>query len=312
MPWKDNYTSSDETTVFDDRISWPAGARIGFNLVVNLNPASGGRGIDAKDLGSPQFHFGMHEGLDAFLKLFDALGLAATFTVPALVAEAYAGTIRSIAAAGHEIAAQGLLGEDPSDLSVEEEAWRMRRTAETIEKTIGRRPDGWYGLPRPDDRFATGSLRRETIDLAIEQGFLYVGNGLADDLPYYWVTDPAGPRSLLTLPYYYHLDDTYFLMFPHEGTGLERPAPLLRNWRAEFAAQYRRGRYFPMTVSPARSGWGHRFTMLETFLREVTTMPDVFAASSREIAAHWAAHFPAVSTLKLQTSIWRDHADSLS
>ncbi|SON56647.1 putative urate catabolism protein [Hartmannibacter diazotrophicus] len=312
MPWKDAYTSSNETTVLDEQVVWPNGARLAFNLVVNLNPASGGAGITDKDIGAPTFHFGMHEGLDAFLALFSAMGLKATFAVPALVAEAYPERIRAIAGAGHEIAAQGLIGEDPADLSVEEETWRMTRTADVIEKIAGTRPLGWYGLPRPDDHFATGTLRRETVDTAIAQGFSYIGNGLADDLPYYWVTDPAGPRALVTLPYYYHLDDTFFLLFPHEGSGLERPSALLRNWKAEFAAQYRRGRAFPVTISPARSGWGHRFAMLETFLRDVTSMPGLFIATGSEIAAHWTATFPAATTLNLKPSIWRDHADSLS
>ena len=40
-------------------------------------------------------------------------------------------------------------------------------------------------------------------------------------------------------------------MFPRKGTGLEHPDTLLRNWRAEFDAQYKRGRYFHMTLHPA-------------------------------------------------------------
>ena len=53
-----------------------------------------------------------------------------------------------------------------------------------------------------------------------------MGNGLADDIPHYWVTDFASRRAILTLPYYYHFDDQFFLMFPRKGTGLEHPDAL--------------------------------------------------------------------------------------
>ena len=77
-----------------------------------------------------------------------------------------------------------------------------------------------------------------------------MGNGLADDIPYYWVTDVQTPRAMLTLPYYYHFNDQYFLMFPPPGlgSGLENPRPFLTNCTLEFNAQYKRGRYFSMVL----------------------------------------------------------------
>ena len=88
------------------------------------------------------------------------------------------------------------------------------------------------------------------MDLLIDAGYEYMGNGLADDIPHYWVTDFAARRAMLTLPYYYHFDDQWFLMFPRKGTGLEHADDLFRNWRAEFDAQYKRGRQFSMVLHP--------------------------------------------------------------
>ena len=51
-------------------------------------------------------------------------------------------------------------------------------------------------------------------------------------------------------------------MFPRKGTGLEHPDALLRNWRGEFAAQNKRGRYFQMTLHPSHIGWPNRLQML--------------------------------------------------
>ncbi|WP_108259614.1 polysaccharide deacetylase family protein [Mangrovicoccus ximenensis] len=311
MPWKDNYTTSDETAVPDGAASWPDGVQMGFGLTVNFNPANGAGGITARELGAPTWHFGMNEGLDAFLALFSALGIRATFAVPAAVVQAYPAQIAAILAGGHEISAQGLFGEDPSSLSPEEEAARIAEATGILEAATGTRPAGWHSLSRPDDRYATGAVSDATIALLRDAGYQWFGNGLADDAPYWWVTDKAAPEALLALPYYYHFDDTFFLMFPREGVGLERPEPLLRNWRAEFRAQYRRGRFFNMCVSPARSGWGHRFDNLETFLREAMAHPGVWAATGSELAAHWAAAHP-VADLRIKPQIWQDYGDSLS
>jgi len=107
------------------------------------------------------------------------------------------------------------------------------------------------------------------MDLLIDAGYEYMGNGLADDLPHYWVTDFASRRALLTLPYYYHFDDQWFLLFPRRGTGLEHADDLFRNWRAEFNAQYKRGRQFSMVLHPGMVGWAHRRQLLEDFLAQV-------------------------------------------
>ena len=122
----------------------------------------------------------------------------------------------------------------------DEERVRLQRTTEILTRIVGRRPSGWFSLPRPGDKFAGGAVSANTVDLLIEDGYDYFGNGLADDLPHYWVTDFASRRSLLTLPYYYHFDDQFFCMFPTEGTGLDNPDALVRNWRAELAALDRR------------------------------------------------------------------------
>ncbi|CUH80671.1 hypothetical protein [Tropicibacter naphthalenivorans] len=192
MPWKDFYTTSDEIGIRDAAIQWPEGQSMALGLTVNLNPAGAGKRITAKDLAYPTWHYGLKEGLDRFLELFDQLGIRAT---------------------------------------------------EVLTRVTGQAPKGWFALSRPDDRAATGCATDDTVSLLKARGYAYIGNGLADDAPYYWVTDPAKSESLLALPYYYHFDDTFFLMFPREGIGLERPQALLSNWRAEFRAQYRRGRY---------------------------------------------------------------------
>lgn len=306
MPWKQNYTISDEKTRFDDEIRWPDGRRCAFNMTVDLSPASGPDGIVAADLANPKTQFGLREGIDRIVETLDRFGLKATFAVPAAMASIQAHTLRMLTQNGHEIAAEGFRHEDVTNLPREEEAARVDLTTKILSDTTGRRPNGWFSLPRPGDPFAGGTIGPNTMDILIDAGYGYFGNGLADDIPHHWVT---GERSILMMPYYYHYDDQWFLMFPAKGTGLEHADSLFRNWRAEFAAQYRRGRHFHMTLHPHASGFGHRLRLLETFLAFAMGHAGVWNATASETIAHWRTIDPAP---RLEATIWRDYPGSLS
>jgi peptidoglycan/xylan/chitin deacetylase (PgdA/CDA1 family) len=238
--------------------------------------------------------------------------LHATFAVPAVLAEPLAGSLAALKRDGHEIAAHGFLREDVSLLTREEEARRLRRTTDVLTSVTGERPSGWFSLPRQTDKYAGGAMSPHTAALLLEEGYCYLGNSLADDIPHYWVTDFSARRSILALPYYYHFDDQFFLMFPTKGTGLEHPDVLLRNWQAELAAQYRRGRQFAMVLHPYAIAWPNRLRILEQFIGELHEFPGLWNPTSAECAAYWLEEFPASRTLNLEPSIWKDHEGSLS
>lgn len=312
MPWKDRYTISDERTLADSEVRWPDRKRCCFRVVVDLSPACGPEGIKGHDLATPEAFYGMNGGLSALMAVLRNHRLTVTFALPAVVAEIHADTIRALAEEGHEIAAHGFKHEDVSLLAREEEQARLRRTTEILARIAGRRPDGWFSLPRPGDKFAGGAVSAHTIDLLIEEGYAYFGNGLADDLPHWWVSDFASRRAILTLPYYYHFDDQFFLLFPRKGTGLENPAVLFRNWKAELDAQYKRGRQFAMVLHPHAIAWPNRLHMLEQFLDHARGLPELWTATSAACARHWTTSFPAATHLKLEPSIWHDYPGSLS
>ncbi len=312
MPWKDGYTISDEVSPCDDEIVWPDDARCCVAITVDLSVASGPAGITARDLQSPRAQFGLRDGLEHVRAALRRCGLRATVVVPAVMAKIHGPVLRDLMAEGHEIAAGGLKHEDVTALERADEAARITAATAILADVTGRSPSGWYSLPRQGDPFAGGTVSPHTIDLLIDAGYAYFGNGLADDAPHYWVTDFASRRALLTLPYYYHDDDQFFLMFPTKGTGLEHADSLFRNWRAEFAAQYRRGRYFHMTLHPFAIGFAHRVRLLEDFLRHMVSCPGLWNATGGEVARHWTTIRPAATHLRLEPSIWRDHAGSLS
>ena len=101
-------------------------------------------------------------------------------------------------------------------------------------------------------------------------------------------------------------------MFPPKGTGLEHPDALLRNWRGEFAAQYRRGRYFHMTLHPQHIGWSNRLQMLDEFLAELRGYPGLWNPTAAECARYGLETYPASAHLRLAPSIWQDYPGSLS
>jgi peptidoglycan/xylan/chitin deacetylase (PgdA/CDA1 family) len=312
MPWKQGYTISNEKSLPDAELCWPDQSRCCFSITVDLSVARGPAGIRAEDLSTADAFFALNDGLDQVLLVLRRHGLRATFAVPAVLAKIHTKLLRDLVAEGHEVAAAGFRHEDVTDLPREVESARIAATTEILTEAMQRRPDGWFSLPRPGDPFAGGTISPNTMDLLIDAGYTWFGNGLADDIPHYWVTDFAARRAILALPYYYHFDDQFFLMFPSKGTGLEHADSLFRNWRAEFDAQYKRGRHFAMTLHPQGSGWCNRAELLDRFLTHARGFPGLWNPTGTECAQYWLATYPPGTYLALEPSIWADYPGSLS
>jgi len=132
MPWKERYTVCDEVSLKDHELKWPSGNRMAVHITVALSPASGPEGITAADMESSLGRFAMGEGLDLLVAVLARHKLLTTFAVPALMAEIMPDGLRTVAEAGHEIAAMGLRHEDTSAMPREEEAARVADPSVTI------------------------------------------------------------------------------------------------------------------------------------------------------------------------------------
>ncbi|HEV2098312.1 MAG TPA: polysaccharide deacetylase family protein, partial [Stellaceae bacterium] len=196
MPWKQDYTISDERSLADSEVRWPDGARCCVVVTVDLSVASGPEGVTAADLATPEALFGANQGLAALREVLRRHAVRATYAVPAITAHINRDLVRSLSAEGHEIAAHGFRHEDVSGLDRDEERRRIARTTEILTETVGLKPVGWFSLPRQGDRYAVGAVSPNTMDLLQEAGYVYFGNGLADDIPYYSVVDFASRRAL--------------------------------------------------------------------------------------------------------------------
>ena len=86
MPWKQNYTATDEVSLKDDEISWPGGRRCCVAVNVDLSLARGPDGVAPSDLSDYRAMFGLHEGMIQVLATLARYDIKATFTVPAAMA----------------------------------------------------------------------------------------------------------------------------------------------------------------------------------------------------------------------------------
>jgi peptidoglycan/xylan/chitin deacetylase (PgdA/CDA1 family) len=314
MPWKDRYTVCDEKSLVDDDVSWPNKQQIAVRVVVDYSVDAVGDGIGHTDINRSVIAHARGVQVWRLLDLFDKYGVRATFAVPAIMAEAFGDNVREASQRGHEIAAHGYLHEDVSKLDRQEEERRLRLTTDLLEDVAGNRPVGWFSLPTRNDPDGCGYLSSNTMALLDEAGYSYFGNGLADDIPYYWIYDFEKRKNVLTLPYYYHFDDQWFISFPGVGAavGSENPAALYTNWRREFDASYRRGRCFSMVIHPCLIQCTYGLEVLERFFIHMTAFPGIWCATGAEIADHWQATYPAATHLNLTESIWQDYSGSLS
>jgi FemAB-related protein (PEP-CTERM system-associated) len=106
--------------------------------------------------------------LDDLLELFSAHSVKATFFVLGEIAAHHPGAIRSIAAAGHEVACHGDGHEDIYRLSPREFRQDLRQAKQRIEDAIG---TGVIGYRAPN--FSIGRAQSWAYQILLEEGFRY-------------------------------------------------------------------------------------------------------------------------------------------
>ncbi|GAA5122618.1 polysaccharide deacetylase family protein [Haloechinothrix salitolerans] len=311
MPWKNRYTVSDERCFADEQVTWPGVKKAAFTLTIDLSPTCRAEGLRLHDFQTPEAFYGMNRGMDVLRQTLGKHAVRATFAVPGVMAEAYAPLLRSLESEGHEVAAHGWVHEDPSLLDENEEEARLARTTDSLGQALGHRPWGWFSLPRPSDKYAGGGLSDQTVALLVKHGYEYLGNSTVDDRPHYWLTDAQKSAGILSMPYYYHFDDQFFLLFPARGTGLEHMDALERNWRRELRAQQNRGLVFNATVHPHAIAWPHRLWRFDTLLADVMRDGTWWNPTARECTAHWRTLQP-LEDVSISEEIWTHYEDSLN
>jgi peptidoglycan-N-acetylglucosamine deacetylase len=266
----------------DGEFAWPEGkvAAASFTFDVDAESAVlwGNEAAGARMSVMSHQAYGPLVGIPRILDLLDHHQIRSTFFVPGHTAHRYPEAVRSIVAAGHEIAHHGYLHEQPTALTLEEEIEALDRGLEALAEVAGVRPAG-YRAPMWD-------LSWRTPGLLVERGFLYDSSLMDADTPYELA---VGSQSLVEIPIQWALDDweQYCYLPDIAGSGLiESPRKARELWQLEFDALRDVGACWVLTNHPFLSGRASRAAELGDLMAYVVEHTDVWTTSLGAIAEH--------------------------
>jgi peptidoglycan/xylan/chitin deacetylase (PgdA/CDA1 family) len=221
--------------------------------------------------------YGAFVGVPRILNFCRERGIKATFFVPGWVGENYRPVVESIMADGHEIGHHGWLHDDPTVISVEQEKEEFLRGIEVFKK-LGVRTVGY--------RSPSFELGPNTLNLLMENGYLYDTSMMAHETPYF-IVDRGKNTGLVELPVSWELNDSphwVFMVKPTYRSGLADPDSVLKVWQREFDWAYREGGFYLLTLHPQISGRGYRLDVIGKTLDYIGKFPDVWIGTHAQIA----------------------------
>lgn len=276
---------------------WPGGAKLALSFVMNYEEGSEynylddgrndiGSGItyvnrpDIRDLANESsYEYGSRAGIWRLLRVFERHKIKVTFFTCAVAIERNPEVGAAIREGGHEPCGHGWRWEEPWTLSAEEEGSRIKRAVESIERTCGERPYGWYSRYGPSER---------TRELLVrEGGFIYDSNSYADDIPYF--VNVADKRHLV-VPYSHSYNDGRFAIQPVWPS----PSDWLENCRSGIQLLREEGETHPKMISLGlHSRWigqASRAAALSELIGWVQNLGDVWITRRIDIARWWIDH----------------------
>ncbi len=280
---------------------WPEGARLALNFVMNYEEGSEYSMMDRdgvsdaaltelaaaavprgeRDLAAESmFEYGSRVGFWRLMRLFAERGLPLTVFACALALERNAEAAAAIREAAHDICCHGWRWVEHFKLDEATEREHIRRAVESLQRTIGVRPLGWYCRYGP-----SVNTRRLVME---EGGFVYDSDSYADELPF-WVMAEGRPQ--LVVPYTLTNNDLKW------GTGnLGTGEDFFIALKESFDMLYEEGLTAPkmMSVGLHMRLVGHpgRASGLARFLDYAKAKPDIWICRRLEIAEHWRAAHP--------------------
>ena len=268
-----------------DFFRWPDGktAAAAFTFDVDAESAIlwGNDGVGARMSVMSHQAYGPLVGIPRILDLLEQHQIPSTFFVPGHTADRYPEAVRSIVAAGHEIAHHGYLHEQPTALTLEQEVDALDRGLAALADVAGVRPTG-YRAPMWD-------LSWRTPALLAQRGFLYDSSLMDADHPYELAITPGAQQSLVEIPIQWALDDweQYCFLPDISGSGLiETPRKARELWQLEFDALRKIGGCWVLTNHPFLTGRPSRAAELGDLMRYVLDHDDVWVTSLGAVAEH--------------------------
>lgn len=280
------------------QVRWPQDARIAVSMVVNYEEGAEYSILDgdshhetngevpspvpaqSRDLFNESFfEYGSRVGVWRLLDLLQKYQVDATFFCCALAMERNPEVARDIVARGHEVCGHGYRWEEYHLMDREAERDAIKKTVESLTKTTGERPLGWFTRYGPSVN---------TRPLVVEEGgFIYDSGALNDDLPYFV---PVNGKPWLVVPYSMETNDARFWR-----GGLVSSADFYDYLKDTFDCLYEEGQTFPKMMSVGLhcriAGRPARSRAVERFLKYAKGFPDVWFARRVDIARWWLDHY---------------------
>ena len=282
------------------RVKWPGDARIAISVVVNYEEGSEYSTLDGdethevnnevpspvpvsqRDLANESFfEYGSRVGVWRLMSILDDFSISASFFCCALALERNPEVGREIVRRGHEVVGHGYRWEEYYLMDIESEREAIHRTIDSLERTTGVKPVGWY------TRYAPSENTRKLV--ASNGEFIYDSNSYGDDIPYY---ETVEGEPWLVVPYSLEVNDTRFWR-----GGMNRPSDFLETLTNTFDLLYEEGLENPKIMNVGLhcriAGRPSRASVLKQFLAYVDDKPNVWFARRDEIARWWLENYPA-------------------
>jgi len=281
---------------------WPGGARVALQIAINyeegseynnadgdgrtelgLAEAPGGRvPAGQRDMAfESMYEYGSRVGFWRIMQILREREVPATVFGCAVALERNPRAAEAVAAAGFDVCCHGYRWEEQFKLSVDEERERMALAIESIRRSTGARPEGWYCRYGPSE-----NTRRLVVE---EGGFAYDSDAYNDELPY-WVEVTGKPH--LVVPYTMDANDGKFAA----PGGFSTPFDFENYLKATFDRLYEEGAHTPRLMSvglhPRITGRPARAHALAAFLDHVRKHDKVWLCRRIDVATHWRSVHP--------------------
>ncbi|WP_341862598.1 polysaccharide deacetylase family protein [Gymnodinialimonas sp. 57CJ19] len=283
-------------------ISWPGGARLAVNFVLNVEEGSeysigdgDGRSESAlsevrasripegsRDLAAESmYEYGSRVGFWRIHDLFRDRGLPLTIFASALALERTPGIAAAIAATDWDICAHGYRWVEQYHLDPKAEADHVARAHDSLLKSVGRAPRGWYC------RYSASTATRGIV--AAHGGYDYDSDAYNDDLPY-WTEVEGKPH--LVVPYTMVNNDAKFLagdvFSPRDFSDF-----LIDSFDVLRAEAQTKPKMMSVGLHSRIVGHPGRFAALVRFLDHIAQCSDIWVCGRGDIADYWTQYVPA-------------------
>jgi len=273
-------------------VRWKDGAKVAIQIVVNYEEGSEktfamGDGMndsmyelpfavdDQRDLAvESMYEYGSRAGIWRLFRVFDQADIPVTFFAAAVALERNPEVAAKLARRGDEAAGHGYRWSNHYEMTRDEEREAIRRAIDSIEKTTGKRPEGWY----------CREMSVNTRELVVELGgFVYDSDTYNEDIPY-WTS--VNGHNHIVVPYSLVVNDARYIM----GTGYGSPEQFyetakatldrLRNDGDDVGRMMSIGLHPRITGNPARADALARFIAYAQSFEDVTFMRRIDIANT--------------------------------